>query len=379
MNQSDFVYRSSEMPEFFLRNATEQDDARLLELISETMPSNGMVLSFERYPRYFDATKTQYTAPDIKLVCAENDPNHILAMINLGRKRCFINLEICDIPYVADLRLDPKYRGKKALNFIMSYVYSHFSTASFFQSIVLEDNVIAKHILHQPRADFPIPYLYDDIATYTISKIKIPKNHNQFEIKTLQRALVPKVNEFVHSMKQYFNFLPVYDFNELEKGNHPYWLGLKLEDFKLVYKQGELVGLFGLWNQKQFKQTTVKTYSKSLKMIRPFYNFFAKKTGKILLPKENDHFNYLMIHSPLCNPHHADVFEQILYHAHVQTKTKSTSSFCITLALDDPRTKQMQNIRSHIIRAKHALHSFESKPDQYFDRNKISYFEVGRI
>lgn len=378
MNAFNLAYRSVKAPEFFLRDATEQDDARLLELISETMPCNGMILSYERSPRYFDATRTQYTTPDIKLVCLEDKPEHIVAMINLGLKRCFINGQDTEMSYVADLRLDPHYRGKKTLNFIMDYVYLHFPKHYFFQSVVLNDNAIARHILHQQRQDFPLPYLYDEVATYTISKVKPPKNH-QFEVKTLEPSLISSANEFAQSMKQHFNFLPVYDFNDLAQGDHPYWLGMKLEDFKLIYKQGKVVGLFGLWNQKQFKQTKVKEYSKGLKLVRPFYNFIAKRTGQILLPNQNGYLNYLMIHSALCDPNDREAFEQILYQANLDTKAKNFQTFCITLAEQDPRIQQMKNVKSHIIRAKHALHSFEATPDQYFDRSKISYFEVGRI
>ena len=381
MAQENLInYRSSQIPEFFIRDATEQDDSRLLELISETMPSNGMILSYERKPSYFAATRTQYTNPIIKLVCLVSDPDYIVAMINIGTKKCFINQQRTEMSYVADLRLDANYRGKRTVHFIMEYVYNTHPRDLFYQSVVLEGNLIARHLLHKPRENFPQPFPYDDVTTYMISKIKKPKSNRKISIKILEPSLITDVNKFIESMSQHYNFLPDYDFNELKQGNHPYWLGMKMEDFKLIYSdQNQLVGLFGLWNQKQFKQTKVKKYSKGLKLVKPFYNFVAKRTGQILLPPEEGHFNYLMIHSALCDPQHKDAFEQILYQAHLATKAKKYESFCITLAANDPRIQQMSKVKSHIIRAKHAIHSFESKPEGYFDRSKISYFEVGRI
>lgn len=69
-----------------------------------------------------------------------------------------------------------------------------------------------------------------------------------------------------------------------------------------------MVGLYGLWNQKPFKQTRVVQYSLPLKVLKPFYNVYAGIRGVLALPKVNHAFEYLMIHSTLCHPEHIDVF-----------------------------------------------------------------------
>ncbi|WP_425918632.1 hypothetical protein [Acinetobacter sp. TSRC1-2] len=42
----DQIYRSKNEPSFLVRFATQADDAQLVQLIAETMPSNGMTLTF---------------------------------------------------------------------------------------------------------------------------------------------------------------------------------------------------------------------------------------------------------------------------------------------------------------------------------------------
>ena len=50
------IYRSKNEPNFLVRDATQADDEQLVQLIAETMPSNGMTLALERYPSYHSAS-----------------------------------------------------------------------------------------------------------------------------------------------------------------------------------------------------------------------------------------------------------------------------------------------------------------------------------
>src|SRR5690606_32497881 len=110
---------------------------------------------------------------------------------------------------------------------------------------------------------------------------------------------ITAANDFILKMKDHYNFLPTYDFNGLLEGHHPFWKGMSLSDFFLIYnKDDQLVGLYGLWNQKSFKQTRVIDYSRPLKLMKPFYNVYANVRGVLSLPKVKGTFDYLMMHSP---------------------------------------------------------------------------------
>ena len=374
------IYRSSNEPNFVVRSATAADDEQLVKLIAETMPSNGMTWAFERYPSYLDASHAQYHHPDIKLVVPEDNHSQVVAMMNLGWRNCFINGKPEVQRYVADLRMLPQHRGNKVMRLLMDYVYDEIPRSTIFESVVLEDNTVACGILHNERKGFPIPFHYDDIRTFTVSQAVKPEQFSQYYFQQMNVGHVSQVNAFVNSMKEHYNFLPDYDFSGLAESNHPFWLGMKIHDFYLMYDQNhKMVGLYGLWNQKSFKQTRVVKYSLPLKILKPFYNIYAGVRGVLSLPKVNEAFEYLMIHSALCHPEQLDVFSSLIYHAKQQTKLRKKQAYCITLADNDPRISWMSNTTSHIIQAKHYFHSFKANPYTTFDRSKISYFEPGRI
>ena len=374
------IYRSKNEANFLVRSATEADDEQLVQLIAETMPSNGMTLAFERYPSYLAASHAQYNRPDIKLVVPEENPAQVLGMMNLGWRDCFINGQAEGLRYVADLRLHPMHRGNKVLRLLMDYVYDSIPLDTIFESVVLEDNTVACNILHHQRKGFPLPFHYDDIRTFTVSQAEKPKQFAHYRFQQMNSGHVGEANTFIRTMKQHYNFLPTYDFSGLAESNHPFWLGMNIQDFYIMYDQhNQVVGLYGLWNQKPFKQTRVVDYSRPLKLIKPFYNLYAGMRGVLSLPKKNDAFEYLMIHSALCHPEKQGVFASLIFHAKQQTKLHRKQAFCITLANKDPRIHWMRNTTSHVIQAKHYFHSFKANPSDVFDRNKISYFEVGRI
>ncbi|MGE8561160.1 MAG: N-acetyltransferase family protein [Acinetobacter sp.] len=374
------IYRSKNEANFLVRSATEADDEQLVQLIAETMPSNGMILAFERYPSYLAASHAQYNRPDIKLVVPEENPAQVVGMMNLGRRDCFINGQAEGLRYVADLRLHPMHRGNKVLRLLMDYVYDSIPLDTIFESVVLEDNTVACNILHHQRKGFPLPFHYDDIRTFTVSQAEQPKQFAHYRFQQMNSGHVGEANTFIRTMKQHYNFLPNYDFSGLAESNHPFWLGMNIQDFYIMYDQhNQVIGLYGLWNQKPFKQTRVVDYSRPLKLIKPFYNLYAGMRGVLSLPKKNDAFEYLMIHSALCHPEKQGVFASLIFHAKQQTKLRRKQAFCITLANKDPRIHWMRNTTSHVIQAKHYFHSFKANPYDVFDHNKISYFEVGRI
>lgn len=57
--KDDQIYRSKNEPSFLVRFAIQADDEQLVQLVAETMLSNGMTLAFECYPSYLRVSHAQ--------------------------------------------------------------------------------------------------------------------------------------------------------------------------------------------------------------------------------------------------------------------------------------------------------------------------------
>lgn len=379
LRQSTEMYRTKVVEGLHVRPAHISDDQKLVKLIAESMPSNGVLLSFERYPSYFKATQTQYEQPWVMVMAADDQPEKILAMFNLGSRRCYINGMVKPLRYVGDLRIGKTTRGKGLMNLFMLYVKHTFPDQEIYQTVILNDNVIARKVLHANRPGVPAHYVSDQVETHTLTGFKVQKPLNpNLSVTHMTRVDINPINRFIQHMSDYYNFLPSYDFKEL-LAQQPYWNGLSINDFYIIRRGGQIVGLFGLWNQKSFKQTRIADYSKLIAFVRPAYNYWAKLTHQLRLPQKGNTLNYMMLHSALCNPYDTELYENILRIAHQKSTEKKCYAMCFTLAENDPRRDCKKVIISQKVQAIHAFHCFKDNPLKQFDAKRISYLECGRI
>lgn len=371
-------------PDLLLRVAQATDNPQLLDLVSVPMPSNGVMVGMAREPSYFDATLTQYTDPQPWVIASRDAPEQILAMYNVGERPCYINGEVRPLRYLGDLRVNTQIRGKGLVRLKSKHLAQVMPSAEFAQTLILADNRGARTMMHEERPGFPKPYRRDLVQTLTMTGVvRGPDDESQqcaqaIEMRTATPGDLSAMTAFVKQMAAHYNFMPAYDFTALTRQD-PYWRGLVPEDFTLLFRDGVLVGLFGLWNQKSFKQTRIVDYGHLIGSARPFYNVWAKLAQRMPLPRRGDLVKYLMLHSPLCDPHDVALFDVMVREAFRQTKARQESALCFTLAENDPRSAAMAHYKGERIHAVHTLHSYGVDPTPHLDDERISYFECGRV
>jgi hypothetical protein len=382
--QPDGSFCHSVAPRLRMRLATPLDNEQLLQLVSVPMPSNGVMVGMERAPSYFQATQTQYTDPQPWVIVSDDQPDLIMAMYNLGERPCYVNGTVTNIRYVGDLRVNQQVRGKGLVHLMMKQLTKIMLGDDYAQTLILSDNAAARKMLHNAKSGFPPHYHMDDVKTLTMTGVRQAPNRaarqmrNAVQFRSATVADAAAMTALVERMSAYYNFLPVYDFQGLVEGS-PYWMGLQFSDFTLIFRAGELVGMFGLWNQKSFKQTRIVDYSQWVGLARPLYNFWASLTQTMPLPKRGELVGYLMLHSALCDPKDVALFDVMVREAFRQTKARGQSALCYTLSEADPRVDSHQYFKGELIRGMHAFHSFGKNPLLTFDRQRISYLECGRV
>ena len=382
--QPDGSFCHAVAPSLRMRPAAMADNAQLLTLVSVPMPSNGVMVGMERAPSYFQATQTQYTDPQPWVIVSDDQPDLIIAMYNLGERPCYVNGRITPIRYIGDLRVNHQVRGKGLVHLMMKQLAVLMQGDDYVQTLILSDNAAARKMLHHAKSGFPPHYHMDDVKTLTMTGVRQAANaaakqaHANVQLRPATAADVAQMTAFVEQMSAYYNFMPAYDFQGLVDGS-PYWTGLTLSDFTVVLRDGILVGLFGLWNQKSFKQTRIVDYSPWIGLARPAYNVWASVMQRMPLPKRGELVGYLMLHSALCDPQDVALFDVMIRDAFRQTKVRGQSALCYTLSESDPRIVNHQYYQGEVIRGLHAFHSFGKNPMLDFDRQRVSYLECGRV
>ncbi|MCP5176634.1 MAG: hypothetical protein H6997_03655 [Moraxellaceae bacterium] len=363
------------MTTFDIRPATAADNHAILGLIGQPQPSNGVNFAFERLPDYFTSAQISHQQPHT-LVVERRDNKEVVAMVNMGFREVFVDGQPKQIRYGSDLRIAPEYQGSRVLIYINRAVKDCVQN-DWYQSVILEENDKSRSALEGGRAGLPIYRSLGTISTHTITGRKaLFTPHKQ--IRRAQIADIPAMNAFIKQMAEHYQFLPRYDFYQLTH-HHPYFNGLNIDDFLVLFDDEQLVGLVGLWNQKNFKQTRVVDYNRTVAMFRPIYNWWSRLTGGFVLPAKGQLVDYIALHSPLTHPKDSDSFRHLLHHAWLEVRQQQKAAMTLTLADTDPRLSVLADFKTIPLTAYQYAVAFKEPLLPILDNQRIPYFESGRL
>ena len=380
VNAASGLFCLPDYPEWAIRAAKPSDNAQILGLVASAMPSSGLMLSLSREPNYEAACQAAFVHSETWLIVAVAQPDRVVGMYTLSMRPCYVNGQVEMLRYLGDFRIDPMVRGQKLSRLTMHHLRTRMPAQYFAQAVVLADNKVAKQTLHRPHQDFVTHYTDQTLYTVTMTGCRASTLITPAGVTNRPACAddVAQMTEFVQSMAAYFNFLPRYDFAGI-LNNQPYWKGLKISDFTLIFRGTDLVGLYGLWDQKSFKQTRVLRYHPMIALLRPLYNIWAKYNQRLLLPPKGELLQYLMLHSPLCHPEEVELFDYMVQAAFMQTRQRGVAALCYSLTERDPRRVVQSRHYCNVIRGLHGFYSFGENPAPQFDPQRLTYLECGRI
>lgn len=373
-----------------IRGTIDQDDQKLREIINIPLTTKGVLLSFQREPSYFQASKVIYKQNDHSVI--EDDEQKMVACFSNGSRPCYVNQKVQNMRYACDLRVVSNYRSKAVLQLVAKRMRETMQDPDFAQNIIFDDNYAARAAIQASKFGLPQYYAEGSVETLTLtgfqSQKKIrslleqqqrPNDLSRVTMSIAEPKHIEQMNRFIQKMAQHYNFIPAYDFNEL-LDSHPYFLGLNLKDFRLYFDENQtLIGMYGLWDQHLFKQSKIVDYGKIIGFARPFYNVYSSITAKMTLPKRGQSFHYHALHSLLCEPNDLALHHKMLQDAFDLSKQKGIPNICFTLSKQDPRYQLNQFYKGEVLTGTHGYVSFNSDPRPNINAELVPYFEVGRI
>lgn len=366
------------MSAYALRDAAPEDDAGILALVGAPQPSTGLTLGFERAPSYFLSARVSHQEPEVVVATRRDGTDAVVGIFNIGRREVFVDGERRRVPYVGDMRLAPGHQGGRLLVYFNRVLRERLGDGAWYQTVILQENRRSQDTFAQGgRAGLPVYHPFGKVVTSTITacRLALPAG---LAARAATAADVPAMNAFVAAMAQHYQFLPAYDFNGVLRGD-PYFRGLDIGDFRLVFRGDILVALGGLWPQKAYKQTRVLAYQPLLALLRPFWNLWAALRGGLRLPPAGGVIDYTMAHSPLSAPGDLEAFRALLASLWAGLRARGGRALCLSLADSDPRGDVVAGCGRHAITGQHFLACYDDAALPALDGRRIPYFECGRL
>ena len=292
-----------------------RSDEKLIRCFYEKIPTSGdLHFSLTREPDFFDALEAEGNDPDV-LVMRKISSGEIIASIIASEKQCYISSKETSIGYMSSLRLAEKYRNR-LLGFFAKAVYEHQQKKGRKMSLIsiFEDNSIARKNLLSGKGYMPRMRNLGIVHTFIFKPLNISgKNNNKADIniRFANIADIPSIVGFFERYGKNKTFFPGYKpmhFNS-DRG---ILKNLKMEDIALAFRNDELTGVMGLWNQTGFRNWKIYTYSLKFYLLKPIINLYSWFNRKPLFPPSGKPIDYKNIALVCIRNNDQNVFNHLL-------------------------------------------------------------------
>jgi hypothetical protein len=168
-----------------------------------------------------------------------------------------------------------------------------------------------------------------------ILKASRPAKDALCEVKKGSEVGLSDIVAFLRCYGATKQFFPFYIEDDFRVGS-PTTLGFRAEDFIVARRGGEIIGVMGLWDQSEYKQTVVQAYNGSLRWMRSLYNLGAKVAGIKPLPAPGQHVRAAYASFVCIKGNDPRIFKILLRHLY-NTAARRGYAYLITgLSTRDP-------------------------------------------
>lgn len=259
--------------------ATRADDAAIRRLLRENPMRGAVTVGFEREPDYFRGANLA-GGEDQTIVAYSN--SRLVCMGRCTRRECWVDGHARRVGYLAELRLDATARGRFA---ILRDGYRFFheqqcnETVDLFFTSIAADNDRAVSLLERGARGLPTYLFLQEVDTLLVAVPRHPRAPT-LRVEVAIRDRIPDLVRMLNAGRH--NLSPVWTAERLQALEHH---GLPLSRFLVALDGNEVIACGALWDQREFRQTIIRGYSRPLAIARPVINLASHVLGKPGLPR----------------------------------------------------------------------------------------------
>ena len=306
------------MSRFVFETAGPNHDEALRRLFAENDMEGEMQISFRREPSFFHATELQGRLCQV-IAARDQATGEIIGAGTRAVRQGYVNGELRDLGYLADLRLDKRYRSGLLVGRAYRYLrrLHQDGLAPIYFTVIAEKNRLALATIASGRAGIPRYRDLGRILTPAVNllKRKRPVTHD-CKIVRGSAELLPGIVSCLNRNHRRRQFAPYYEVGHFSAGPR----GFKVDDFYVALRNDTIVGVLGKWDQSGFKQTVVTAYHGKLRLLHPVLNFTSALAGGPTYPPAGARVRFFFASFIAIDDDDVDVFAGLLralYNDHI--------------------------------------------------------------
>jgi hypothetical protein len=338
--ENDHVRRNCGRLSFEL--ATVSDDPNLRQLLSGIRMEGSISVSFRREPNYFTAQACEGDLVQT-IVARDNETHQIVGMGSRSLRKLYVNGVLESLGYLSGLRIHSDYRNGTMLARGYRYLrkLDQDQKAAYYLTTIAAENRPALNALLGARGGLP---RYERIGSYVTWIVPRKKSHRRKITDPLIRPIAESdaasVLRLIEHCSRSREFIPQYVEGDFHFPS-PRFPGLRSNDLKGLWVNGELVAILGMWDQRAMKQVIVERYNGWIQWIRPLYNGWASLAGRPRFPKSGQCLPLVASVLPLAT-HRGQMLFGDLVDEVASELPKDADAMMIGLSEKDPLTEPVR-------------------------------------
>jgi ribosomal protein S18 acetylase RimI-like enzyme len=333
---------------FTIRDAKPSDNEGLVALARACSMSGDIELRMDRAPDFFALNRLEGARWQVAVGERQGE---IVGCICFSERESYLDGAVQRTGYVGDLKVHPEHRDSLIADGLCRYTAECMSELPGETPVLI--TVLAGNTAMERRLDGP-----RGLARF--SRVATIRNHSLSILWTRRaRALgddgalsvsragwndLEEMAALWRDVAPHRQLAPAHDGDSLER-----WIrkapGLDIEDFRLARtRAGQLLGFLGVWDQSDFKQLTVVSYSRRMAVARRAFNSIAAVAGAERLPSPGVPLNVVTA-THVCVPaDRAHILRSLLVSVHNELRGSACSLLNIGLDRNDPLTAALKGL-----------------------------------
>lgn len=346
--------------------ATKDDDPAIRRLLRDNPMRGEISVSFEREPDYFHGTQIA-GAEDQTILAFRKDRLACVGRCSIRDR--YINGEIRRVGYLSDLRLDHTVQGRfdilrRGYQFFHELQEDH--PADFYFTSISADNLRSIRFLERGLPGMPRYERMVDFVTFLVPVPRTKRRVKQLDVKSSSRLKSTGIEVVAGSDHAIYSLVEALNSQAKRFNLSATWSqecvcsmqghSLDLSRFAIFARGGKIAGCTALWDQRSFKQTVIRGYSRRTLFFRPLLNLAADLLGATRLPTVGSTLTHGFL-SPLAVPlddHRALI--AIVESSVLAAANRGLEYLTLGFASNDPR---LAIIRNHFRCREYRNHLFQ--------------------
>jgi ribosomal protein S18 acetylase RimI-like enzyme len=317
-----------------------------MALAEECSMSGDIELRIDRRPDFFALNELEGRW---RLAVAEREAQ-IVGCICVSEREAYFDGLPRTTGYVGDLKVHPEHRDMAIADALSLYAKERVRALDGNAPVlitVLRGNAAMQRRLRGPRG-LPSFTRVATVRTHSLTILWKRKtrsaNDGGVEIRPATWADVEEMADLWRTVAPGRQLAPVHDAESLA-----FWIrdapGLDITDYRLAHgSNGRLVGFLGLWNQNEFKQMSVVSYSRRMAAARRVFNAITPIVGAERLPEPGRQLDVVTAVNICVPPTRPNVLRSLIVCAHNELRHSVCSVLNIGLDTKDPLSSALDGL-----------------------------------